>query len=87
MSDARELRPLSWNQAWHIPTATRSTGGPLRVTNQAFIGTTNYLCPSCKVVLVEQSNARGVATIKRLDCYKCGQPATGAGADVLTEPD
>jgi hypothetical protein len=37
--------------------------------------------------LVEQSNARGVATIKRLDCYKCGQPATGAGADVVTEPD
>ncbi|HEV8446307.1 MAG TPA: hypothetical protein VGQ44_05790 [Gemmatimonadaceae bacterium] len=87
MSDTRELRPLSWSQASHTPTAPRALGGPLRVTHEAFVGTTDYLCPSCKVVLVEQSNARGVATIKRLDCYKCGQPATGSGADVLAETD
>ena len=86
MSDARELRPLSWTQAWHVPTVTRSLGGPLGVTNEAFVGTTDYLCPSCKAVLVEQSNARGIATIKRLDCYNCGQPATGAGVDSNDAP-
>ncbi len=85
MSDTRELRPLSWNQAWHIPIATRRLVGPLGVTNPAFSGSTDYLCPSCKVVLVEQSNARGVESIKRLDCYKCGQPTTGTGVDPNTD--
>jgi hypothetical protein len=87
MSDARELHPLSWNRAWHIPTATRRLGGPLGVTNPAFSGTTDYLCPSCKAVLVVQSNARGVASIKRRDCYQCGQPATGTGADIGLDAD
>ena len=87
MSDTRELLPLSWNQASYIPNTVRRLGGPLGVTNQAFVGTTDYLCPSCKTVLVEQSNARGVATIKRLDCYHCGQPATGIGAEALPEAD
>ena len=86
MSDARELRPLSWNQASQTPTAARSPGGPVGATNDAFVGGTDYLCPSCKTVLIEQSNARGVATIKRLDCYKCGQPVTGAGVEPLSEP-
>jgi len=87
MSITRELLPLSWNQASHIPNAVRRLGGPLGVTNKAFVGTTDYLCPSCKAVLVEQCNARGVTSIKRLDCYKCGQPSTGTGADPATEAD
>jgi hypothetical protein len=70
MSDERELRPISKDEAWEIPLNTWNLGGPLTVKNSAYAGTTDYLCPSCKAVLVLQTNSTGIATLKRLPPYE-----------------
>ena len=76
VSPIRRMRAISSEEADKIPTNITTTG-PLKVKDPAYHGDTDYLCPSCGAVLVEKTNAVGIATIPRLDCYKCTLSTTG----------
>ena len=85
MAEARKLRPISREEAgkWEIDFTTT---GPLRVAKAEFDGNIDYHCRECGVVLVEQTNETGIATLMRLDCYNCGRSTSGTELGTTSAP-
>ena len=77
MTERIPLRALNAAEAAKFKRNFQTTG-PMKVSNAAFIGDTDYLCPACKAVLFQGTNAVGIATINFIACYSCGAHSSGA---------
>jgi hypothetical protein len=82
MPESHELRALTQAESDAIgPNNIKGFGGPwkARADRPDLLGDVDYLCPSCKEVVVEKTNAEGIKGLYKIQCWNCGVESSGTG--------